>query len=312
MRRANLPVGLVAKATLGRKDVHHQGLAAVEALVSVERAPYETISVRPLTPVIGAEIEGVDLSGDLSNHQFAEIRRAFLEHHVIMFRDQHLSAEQHKAFGRRFGQLHVHPLQKLKPGDHERLQVRASQKSKFVAGEGWHTDVTCEAEPVMGSMLYIEETPSLGYGGDTLFANMHLAYEMLSEPMKAFLDGLSAVHDGALPYVTGYGYAPNEEFLKSEHPVVVRHPDTGRKTLYVNSGFTTHIVGLTRFESAAMLQMLFRHIETQSALSCRMRWTPNTLVFWDNRCTQHQAIWDYFPLSRSGHRVSIVGERPQA
>ena len=292
--------------------MHREGLAAVEALVRTQRAPYETIAVRPLTPVIGAEIEGVDLSGELSNHQFAEIRRAFLEHHVILFRDQRLSAEDHKAFGRRFGKLHVHPLQKLKPGDHERLEVRASQNSKFVAGEGWHTDVTCEAEPIMGSMLYIEETPSLGYGGDTLFANMHLAYEMLSEPMKAFLGGLTAVHDGAMPWVKGYGYAPNEDFEKSEHPVVIRHPETGRKALYVNGGFTSHIVGLTRFESDAVLQMLFRHIETQPALSCRMRWTPNTLVFWDNRCTQHQAIWDYFPLSRSGHRVSILGERPAA
>ena len=292
--------------------MHHQGLAAIEALVCAKRAAYDTIAVRPLTPVIGAEIEGVDLSGELNQQQFAEIHRALLEHHVIVFRDQRLSAEDHKAFGRRFGRLHVHPLQKLKPGDHERLEVKASPTSKFVAGEGWHTDVTCEAEPIMGSMLYIEETPSLGSGGDTLFANMHLAYEMLSEPMQTFLDGLTALHDGALPWVKGYGYAPNEEFEKTEHPVVIRHPETGRKALYVNSGFTSHIIGLTRFESDAVLQMLFRHIETQPALSCRVRWTPNSLVFWDNRCTQHQAIWDYFPLSRSGHRVSIVGGRPQA
>ncbi|MEW6598766.1 MAG: TauD/TfdA family dioxygenase [Pseudomonadota bacterium] len=292
--------------------MHRQGLAAIETLLNAKRAPYETLSVQPLTPVIGAEIEGVDLSGELSERQFAEIRRALLEHHVIVFRDQQLSAEAHKAFGRRFGPLHVHPLQKQRPGDPERLTVKATQDSKFVAGEGWHSDVTCEETPIMGSMLYIEEVPELGYGGDTLFANMHLAYEMLSEPMKTFLQGLTATHDGALPWVKGYGYAPNEEFQKTSHPVVIVHPETGRKALYVNSGFTSHIDGLTRFESEAILNMLFRHIESQPALACRVRWTPNTLVFWDNRCTQHQAVWDYFPLSRSGHRVSIVGERPTA
>jgi taurine dioxygenase len=135
---------------------------------------------------------------------------------------------------------------------------------------------------------------------------------MLSEPMQAMLDGLSAVHDGALPWVKGYGYAPSQDFEKNTHPVVIRHPETGRKALYINSGFTSHIVGLTRFESDAVLQMLYRHIESQPVLTCRVRWTPNTLVFWDNRCTQHHAVWDYFPLSRSGHRVSVVGGRPVA
>ena len=292
--------------------MHRQGLEAVEALVTREREPYETIHVSPLSPVVGAEIEGIDLSADLSNHQFAEVRRALLEHHVLVFRDQQLSAEDHKRFGRRFGRLHVHPLQALRDGDNERLEVRASKNSKFVAGEGWHTDVTCDAEPPMGSLLYLEKTPEIGFGGDTLFANMHLAYEMLSAPMKAFLDPLTAVHDGAIPYVHGYGYAPNETFQKNEHPVIARHPETGRKLLYVNRGFTSHIVGLARFESAAVLEMLYRHIENQPALTCRVRWTPNTLVFWDNRCTQHQAIWDYYPLDRGGHRVSIVGERPSA
>ena len=293
--------------------MHREGLKAVEALINRPREPYDTIGVRALTPVIGAEIEGVDLSQPLGNQQFAEVHRALLEHHVIVLRDQHLSAEDHKAFARRFGVLHVHPLQAMKEGDHERLEVRASSKSKFVAGEGWHTDVTCDAEPPMGSLLYIQETPSIGMGGDTLFANMHLAYEMLSDPMKAMLEGLTAVHDGAIPWVQGYGYTPpGQEFAKSEHPVVVRHPETGRKTLFVNRGFTSHIPQLARFESAALLEMLYRHVENQPALTCRVRWTPNTLVFWDNRCTQHQAIWDYFPLARSGHRVSVVGHRPAA
>ncbi|MBL8554556.1 MAG: TauD/TfdA family dioxygenase [Phenylobacterium sp.] len=292
--------------------MHREALLAIEAIVKAEREPYETIRVNPLTPVIGAEIEGVDLAGDLSNRQFAEVRRAFLEHHILVFRDQRLSPEDHKRFGRRFGRLHVHPLQAMREGDNERLEVKASKDSKFVAGEGWHADVTCDVEPPMGSMLYLQTTPEIGVGGDTLFANMHLAYEMLSAPMRAFLETLTAVHDGAIPWVQGYGYRPNQTFQVNEHPVVVRHPETGRKLLYVNRGFTSHIPQLARFESAALLEMLYRHIETQPALACRVRWTPDTLVFWDNRCTQHHAVWDYYPLDRAGHRVSIVGERPVA
>ena len=292
--------------------MHQEGLKAVEKLVTARREPYETLGVRPLTPVIGAEIEGLDLASDLSNLQFAEVRRALLEHHVIVFRNQHLSAEEHKSFARRFGKLHVHPIQAMRGGDSERLEVKANKDSKFVAGEGWHSDVTCDIEPPMGSLLYIEQTPEIGMGGDTLFANMHLALEMLSAPMRALLETLTAVHDGTIPWVQGYGYQPKQDFPKSEHPVVVRHPETGRKLLYVNRGFTSHIPQLTRFESNAVLEMLYRHIETQPALFCRVRWTPNTLVFWDNRCTQHQAIWDYYPLDRSGYRVSVVGERPAA
>lgn len=292
--------------------MHREGLQAVEALVTRQSAAYETIRVSPITPTIGAEIEGVDLAAPLSEQQFAEIRRAADEYHVLVFRDQLLTAEDHKAFGRRFGPLHVHPLQAMREGDKERLEVKATRSSAFVAGEGWHADVTCDAEPPMASMLYIDQTPAIGCGGDTMFANMALAYEMLSPAMRAFLDGLTAIHDGALPWVQGYGYAPKEEFQKNEHPVVVRHPRTGRRILYVNRGFTSHIVQLARFESTAVLEMLFRHLETQPALACRVRWTPNTLVFWDNIATQHQAIWDYYPLARSGHRVSIVGARPVA
>ena len=289
-----------------------QGLKAAAALVERPREPYDSIVVHPLTPVIGAEIEGIDLSRELSNLQFVEVRRAFLEHHVLVFRDQEISAEDHKNFGRRFGKLHVHPLQAMKKGDNERLEVRASKDSKYVAGEDWHTDVTCDAEPPLGSMLHIHEIPSLGYGGDTLFANMHLAYEMLSPTLQRFLEGLTAVHDGALPWVQAYGFKPEQPFAKNEHPVVIRHPETGQKILFVNRGFTSHITGLGRSESAAILEMLFSHIEKNPALTCRVRWTANTLVFWDNRCTQHHALWDYYPLSRSGHRVSIIGERPTA
>jgi taurine dioxygenase len=289
-----------------------QGMKSVAELVERHREPYDSIVVRPLTPVIGAEIEGVDLAGELTNRQFAEIHRAFLEHHVIVFRDQDITADEHKRFGRRFGRLHVHPLQAMKNGDSERLQVKAAANSKYVAGEDWHTDVTCDAEPPLGSMLHIHRIPELGYGGDTLFANMHLAFDLLSPMLQNFLEGLTAVHDGALPWTQAYGVKPEQPFAKNEHPVVTRHPETGRKILFVNRGFTSHIVQLARSESATILEMLFSHIEKHPTLTCRVRWTPNTLVFWDNRCTQHHALWDYFPLAREGHRVSIVGDRPLA
>jgi len=287
-------------------------MTAIEAMVTRARAPYESIAVRPLTPVIGAEIEGLDLSGELTNQQFDEVHRALLEHQVLVFRDQKLNAEEHKAFGRRFGKLHVHALQAMREGDNERLEVKATKNSKYVAGEDWHSDVTCDEEPPMGSMLYLTQTPEIGCGGDTLFANMCLVYDMLSDAMKKFLEGLSAVHDGAKPWTGSYGYKPDTPFAKNEHPVIVRHPETRQKVLFVNRGFTTRIFQLSRSESDDVLAMLFRMIEATPLITCRVRWTPNTLVFWDNRCTQHHALWDYYPLSRSGHRVSIVGERPMA
>ncbi len=285
------------------------------------RLQTRTISVAPLNPVIGAEIEGVDLSKPMADDQFAEVRAALNAHHVLIFRDQQLTAEDHKRFGRMFGRLHVHPYhaKNVIPAhargsapDPEILVVKADQNSKFVAGEEWHTDVTCDAEPPMGSMLYITETPEIG-GGDTLFASTIRAYEALSPTMRAFVDGLSAVHDGAKPYTGGYGAAPPEGgWPKSTHPVVIRHPENRRKALYVNRGFTTRVEGLDRKESDAVLEFLWRHVESTVEFQCRVQWRPNTLVFWDNRCTQHHAVWDYYPYSRYGQRVSIVGERPSA
>lgn len=295
--------------------MHKQALSAIEARVTRAATTYETIAVTPISPLIGAEISGVDLTRPLSNHQFDEIHRAFLEHSVVVFRDQALNAETHTDFGRRFGKLHVHALQVIRTegkGENERLEVKATQASKYVAGEAWHTDVSCDLEPPKISMLHIDSIPEIGLGGDTLFANMYLAYEQLSDPMKAFLEGLTAIHDGALPYTGAYGYKPDTPFERHEHPVVVRHPETGKKVLFVNRGFTSHIVQLTRPESNQVLEMLYRIIETTPALTCRVRWAPNTMVMWDNRCTQHHALWDYFPLSRHGWRVSVVGERPTA
>ncbi|MDO9248215.1 MAG: TauD/TfdA family dioxygenase [Phenylobacterium sp.] len=274
------------------------------------RTQYGTLRVTPISPHIGAEVEGVDLSGPLSAEQLRDIRAAWADWMVLVFRDQHLDREAHKAFGRHFGRLHVHPMNHGRPGqDSEVLVVKTNAQSAYTAGEGWHTDVTCDEIPPLGSMLYITETPECG-GGDTLFADMYMAYEMLSPPMKAFLEGLTAVHDGALPYIGNYQSKPPEGgYPRHEHPVVIRHPDTGRKVLNVNSGFTTHIVGLQRWESRALLDSLFALLPREPKLHCRVRWEPNTLTFWDNRCTQHHSVWDYFPHSRYGERVSIVGER---
>jgi taurine dioxygenase len=283
-------------------------LKAIERIAGQSRAPYNSITVDRLTPIIGAEVGGVDLSKPLNDEQLAEVRRAFLENHVLVFRDQHLSVDQHKAFGRLFGELRALPVEDIDGDDPELVVIRANARSRFVAGETWHTDGTADLEPSMGSMLYVKETPAIGTGGDTLFANMHLAVEMLSPTMQQFLGELTAIHDGEIPWK---GFQPPANLPKTEHPVVVRHPETGRKTLFVNSGFTSHIVQLSGGESQMLLNMLFDLIAREPILSCRVRWEPNTLVFWDNRCTQHHAVWDYFPHSRYGERVTILGKQPK-
>ena len=271
---------------------------------------YETIEVRKVTPTIGAEIFGVDLSQQLNNRQFDEIHRALMENLVIFFRDQQLTVEQHKAFGARFGKLHVHPNAPKGLPDHpEILVIKADENSKRVAGEAWHSDVSCDEEPPMGSILYIQEVPPDG-GGDTMFANMYQAYESLSEPLRKMLDGLTAIHDS---WKAHYDRKPGEgsdmQFPRFEHPVVRVHPVTGRKLLFVDRGFTTRIVQLGRAESDALLSFLFQHIETPK-LSCRFRWQKNSIAFWDNRSAQHQAIFDYWPHRRYGHRVTICGDKP--
>ena len=275
---------------------------------------YTSIHVDSLTPHIGAQVSGVALGDTLSNEQFSEIYQAWLDWKVLVFRDQQLDAEQHKAFARRFGTLHIHPMQHSYGGDPEILCIKTTKDSKYTAGNGWHTDVTCDEIPPMASALYITETPEHG-GGDTMFADMYLAYDLLSDTMKSLLANLTAVHDGALPYLGNYKVAPPEgdAYPKNEHPVVISHPETGKKVLFVNTGFTSHIKGMHPFESKALLNMLFDHIDKTHRLTCRVAWEPNTLTLWDNRCTQHHAIWDYYPESRYGERVSILGNsRPTA
>lgn len=240
---------------------------------------YETIEARKVTPVIGAEIAGVDLSRPLSDRQAKEIRAAWMENLVIFFRDQTLTVEQHLAFGRSFGKLHLHPAAH-KPDQHpEILVIKADENSKHVAGEEWHTDVSCDAEPPMGSILHMTEVPPDG-GGATLFASMYRAYETLSDPIKRMLSQLTAVHDGKHVYERP-GYREDRQYPRSEHPIVRTHPVTGRQALFVNRGFTTRIVGMTRSESDAILQMRFIDISRRpssksASTGSRVRWPAGT------------------------------------
>ena len=272
---------------------------------------YQTIQVRKLTPAIGAEIFGVDLAKPLGNQQFQEVHDALMENLVIFFRDQDMTHDQHKGFGRRFGQLHMHPSSHPVSQQHpEILVIKADENSKYIAGEEWHTDVSCDPEPPMGSILYMRELPP-DNGGNTLFANMYRAFETLSAPIQKLCEGLIAVHDGTQVYGGRFGRSPppGKSFPRSEHPVVRTHPVTGRKALYVNRNFTTHIVGLRKSESDALLEMLYRHSETPE-FQCRFAWQPNSVAFWDNRSAMHHAMWDYFPHGRLGYRVTVAGDKP--
>ena len=265
---------------------------------------YQSIDVRKLTPRIGAEIFGVDLSTDLSNQQVDEIKSAFLENQVIFFRDQKLSVEQQKAFGRRFGQLHKVPNPRRPVnGDPEVIAIWADETSTSVSGDTWHSDTTSDPKPPLGSMLYMLETPANG-GGDTMFASMYDAYDTLSDAMKSFLSGLTAIHDGARVYVGKGRPQPAGELPRTEHPVVRPHPETGRKVLFVNRLFTSHIVQLAPDESTALLEMLYQHA-AKPEFQCRFKWQPGSVAFWDNRCAHHYAVWDYFPHRRFGHRITI-------
>ncbi len=269
---------------------------------------YDSFRIRTLTPHLGAEVDGLDLSQPLNDSEIADVRKAWADWGVLVFRNQILDREAHKAFGRYFGELHVHPMNYARSQDPEILIVKTDANSPYTAGDAWHTDVSCDEFPPMASALYITETPEDG-GGDTLYADMCLAYELLSPTMQEFLEGLTAVHDGALPYVGAYKSTPPEGgYPRHEHPVIAVHPETGRKVLYVNSGFTSHIKGMSRWESRAILDALFEMIATTPRLIARVEWEPNTLTLWDNRCTQHHAVWDYHPNSRYGERVSVVAD----
>jgi taurine dioxygenase len=264
------------------------------------------IEIRPMTRRIGAEIFGADLSGPLDAEDFGILHKALMDHLVIFLRDQEISHEDHLRFGRMFGKLAIHSGVAGLSDYPEIVAIHADAQSKFVAGENWHSDLSCNGEPPLGSILYLPIVPDVG--GDTLFASMYAAYDALSPRMKGFLEGLSATHDGEHVYRPIVN-DPTKTYPCNSHPVIRTHPVTGRKCLFVNSSYTTKIDQLPKAESDAILQFLYVHCMNPN-FQVRFRWRPHSMAFWDNRCTQHQAIWDYFPEVRSGYRVTVAGDVP--
>ena len=263
-----------------------------------------TLTVSPLTPHIGAELGGIDLTKPITPMQVQEVRAALLGHGVVFFRDQPIDIPTLKRFGSAFGKLSIHSARKGLDEHPEVRPIHADEHSKHVAGEEWHTDLSCNEIPPMGSILHLHTLPPLG--GDTIWASMYAAYDALSDRMKAYLEGLTATHDGGIAFRR---FDPNGKYPVAVHKVVVRHPETQRRVLYVNRGFTSHINELPSSESAEVLQLLYRHLEKPD-FQVRFRWRQHSIAFWDNRCTQHLAVWDYFPNVRSGFRVQIEGANP--
>ncbi len=267
--------------------------------------------IEPVTALIGAEVSGADLES-LSDTEFAQIERAFTEHQVLFFRDQPpLDPEAQVAFAKRFGELHYHPAAPHPEGHPELFIIHAHKNSTYADGNGWHTDVSCDVEPPLGTCLQLRVLPPIG--GDTLFASMCAAFGTLSLTLQEFLSGLTATHESEHIYRGRYAKRGIDDtgkvYPSAEHPVVRTHPQSGRQALYVNPSFTTRINGLEPAESKALLDFLYSH-QQRPEFQVRFRWTENAIAFWDNRCTQHFALWDYWPHERKGHRVTIKGERP--
>jgi taurine dioxygenase len=282
------------------------------------RSGSNVLRIEPVTGAIGAEISGIDLSDDLSDAMIGDLRRALLDHLVIFFRDQAITPEQHKAFGRRFGELHIHPITAPMAGHPEIIEVIKEPDETINWGDNWHTDLTALAAPPMGSILYAKEVPP--FSGDTQFGNMYLAYETLSPSLRRFVSGLTCLHSQkAASYQSGFKAMANREEASessAEHPLVRTHPETGKKALFLPWPGWGRIVELSPAESEAMLKLLREHADNPD-FACRFRWRKHSLAFWDNRCTRHRATADYFyaqrgfpPHRRHLHRVSIQGDRP--
>ncbi len=275
------------------------------------------LTVEPVSGTIGAEVSGVDLSAPLADAAIAEIRGAFLDHHVVFFRDQHLSPEALMAFGRCFGDLDTHPFVEGMDSHPEVIEIVTRSDDHFNFGGGWHTDVTFLEEPDLGSILYAIDVPA--YGGDTLFANQHAAYDTLSDRMKARIDGLVAVHSAGPQYAEG-GLSTQAKGMKTKnperagetvrHPLVRTHPETGRRGLYVNRAFTVGIEGMDDAEAHELLERLFVHT-TREMFTCRFRWRNGSVAMWDNRSVQHYALFDYRGQERRMRRITIRGDRPR-
>ena len=274
------------------------------------------LDVRPIAGALGAEIHGVDLAGDLDDEQVAAIRRVWLEHCVVFFRDQDLPPDRFLAFAERIGRPIEYPFVKGIDGYPKIIQVAKFEHEKMNFGGIWHADTTYLEEPPTATLLVAREIPAVG--GDTLFANQYLAYETLSEGLKRTLDGLIGVSSSAKADVT----KTREDRLKTsatdeaghefiaEHPVVRTHPETGRKALYVNFAHTARFKGWTEAESKPLLDFLFQH-QVRPEFTCRFDWAVGSLAMWDNRCAQHNPINDYQGYRRIMHRITLAGDRPR-
>lgn len=269
---------------------------------------FKHIRVKRVAGALGAEITGIDLSTDLSDAVIEDLIGALNEHHVIFFRDQHLTPKHQSAFASRFGPLIPYPMVKGLGGTDAVVPVIKNTFERANFGGLWHADTTYLKEPPMGALLYAVELPP--YGGDTLFTNAHLAYETLSPSLQSYLETLTAIQNSAKAEVV----KTREDRIKdecgesiqltAEHPAVITHPRTGRKGLYVNSAHTERFKELTVEESEPILRFLFQHL-TRPEFTCRFVWTRGALVFWDNYASQHNPINDYHGFKRVMHRVTI-------
>jgi len=271
-----------------------------------------TLQVEPTAGALGADGHGVDLAQPLAPATKEALHQAWMEHQVLFLRDQAITVEQHKAFARHFGELHVHPvLQQMADEGHPEIVVLESDARRPIVAERWHSDVTFEKRPPLGSILRAVAVPAAG--GDTLWASMYAAWEALSDAMQRLVSGLTAFHDGGGFARIARDDAQREDLASRQsavHPVVRTHPVTGRKGLFVNSVFTKHIVGMKPAESRALLGFLTRHIETPD-FSCRFRWRKDSIAMWDNRCTQHRVVADALSEYRRMERVTLIGDEPR-
>ncbi len=285
------------------------------------RNDYQHITVTPIAGALGAEIGNVDLAAANPDSVYDEIHRALLENQVIFFRDQNISKEQQISFAKRWGELHRHPFMKGMDDYPDILEIKKLPTDKKNFGGGWHTDQMFAPKPAMGTILYAKQTPSAG--GDTLFANMYRAYDALSDGMKLMIGNLKAVCSGdnfptaggkSRKEVAGDNKSmtvvdpPKDAKTINAHPVVRTHPETGRKALYTG-GHWRYFEGMTPEESAPLMAYLRDH-STRPEFTCRFRWEPGSIAFWDNRCTQHFAIDDYPGETRIMHRITVCGDEP--
>lgn len=274
------------------------------------------IEIKQEAGAIGATIGGVDLREDLSDNVIGEIRQALLDHLVIFIRDQEITPQQQLDFVQRFGEPDIYPFVTGLDGFPMITPILKKEDETVNFGGLWHADTVYLEHPPMGTVLYAKELPP--FGGDTLFANQYLAYEALSKPLRDLLDGLTGINSAASKSamatrqdrVDEFGTGMDPDEAVAEHPAVRTHPETGRKSLFVNGAHTTGFKELSDEESAPILQFIFRH-QVRPEFCCRFRWQPGSLAFWDNRATQHNPVNDYHGHRRLLHRITIKGDKPQ-